>query len=69
MAVPVAKKIEGKKFMWDGEDYESLADAKQKQAEYEKDDFETRVVEEDGKVHVYTRRVVTDVQVEGAPPL
>jgi hypothetical protein len=56
------------KFMWDGEDYASLEKAESQRAEYEKEAFEVRLVEEDGKVHVYTRRVVTDVEVEGPPP-
>lgn len=69
MAKPVARVIDGMKFMWDGEEYESLDAATKVQAEYEKEDFETRVVEEDGTFHVYSRRVVTEIVVDGAPPI
>ena len=63
-----ARLIDGMKFMWDGQDYESIEEAEKVQAQYEKEKFETRIVEEDGKIHVYTRRVVTEVVVEGSPP-
>lgn len=66
MTAPKALKIDGKKFMWDGVDYESPEAVKTKLAEYEKEGFEARMVEEEGKAHVYTRRVVTEVQVEGS---
>jgi hypothetical protein len=69
MAEPTARFFEGMKFMWDGRDYESGAAAEEVKQEYEKDNFETRIVEEDGKFHVYTRRVVTNVEVEGSPPV
>ncbi len=69
MAEPRARLIDGSKFMWDGREYESSAEAVEAQAEYEKENFETRVVEEDSKVHVYTRRVVTHIEVDGPPPV
>lgn len=69
MAKVRAKIIDGMKFMWNGEDYESIDDAKKVQADYEKENFETRVVEEDGTFHVYSRRVVAEVVVDGPPPL
>jgi hypothetical protein len=63
------KIIDGKKFMWDGETYEGMEQAKTAEETYKKDNFETRIVEEEGKPLVYTRRVVTEVVVEGdAPP-
>ena len=69
MASPRARIIDGMKFMWDGTEYESIDDAKKAQAEYEKDNFETRIIEEGDKIEVYTRRVVTEVQVDGPPPM
>ena len=69
MAAPRARVFDGKKFMWDGLDYETSDDAQKAQAAYEKENFETRIAEEDDTIHVYTRRVVTDVVVEGAPPV
>lgn len=62
------KIIDGKKFMWDGETYEGMEKAKTAQEEYKKNNFETRIVEEEGKPLVYTRRVVTEVVVEGNAP-
>ena len=69
MATPIPRYFDGMKFMWDGIDYESADDAKKAQAEYEKENFETRIVEEEDKIHVYTRRVVTEITVEGPPPM
>ena len=64
-----AKLFDGKKFMWDGKEYGSEDEARGVMEEYGKDDFETELVEEDGKWLVYSRRVVTEIVVEGAPPI
>ena len=64
-----AKQIDGKKFMWDGIDYENEIEAKIKEKSYAEEGFETRFVLEDSKHHVYTRRIVTEVVVEGEAPL
>jgi hypothetical protein len=61
------KFIDGKKYMWDGEDYESEAAAQENVTKYSNDDFETKLLEEDGKYLVYTRRLVTEIVVEGEP--
>lgn len=61
------KIIDGKKFMWDGEDYESESAAKENASKYSKDGFETKLIDEGGKHFVFTRRVVTEVVVEGEP--
>ena len=62
--------IDGKKFMWDQESYSTEAEAKEKMAKYEKDGFETRLVKEESKFLVYTRRVVTEIILEeGGQPL
>jgi hypothetical protein len=68
MAEPRARYIDGMKFMWDGREYETLEDAMKIKGEYEKERFETRIVEEGDKFHVYTRRVVTEIVVDGPPP-
>jgi len=68
MAEPKSRIIDGMKFMWDGKDYESNEEAERAKAEYEENSFQTRLVEEDGKLRVYTRRVVKDVVVDGSPP-
>lgn len=61
------KIIEGKKYMWDGEDYSSKAAAEENISKYGEDGFETQLIEENGKNLVYTRRVVTEIVVEGEP--
>jgi len=60
--------VDRKKFMWDGEVYESRAAADVKKSEYEGQGFETQRTEEEGKFLLYTRRVVKEVKVEGEPP-
>jgi hypothetical protein len=57
-----------RKYMWDGERYDSRAAAEAKKSEYETQGFETQLIEEEGKFLVYTRRVVKEVVVEGEPP-
>ncbi len=59
------KIIDGKKFMWDGEDYDSESAARTNIKKYGQEGFETRLLEEDGKYLIYTRRVATDVGVDG----
>ena len=66
----IAAKIDGKKFMWDKGNYSSEAEAKEKMDKYEKDEFEVRLVKEEGKFLVYTRRIVTEIVLEeGDQPL
>jgi hypothetical protein len=63
------KIIDGKKFMWDGEDYEGMEHAKKAEEAYKKDNFEAMIIEDEGgKPHLYTRRMVTEVVVEGEAP-
>jgi len=54
-----------RKFMWDGEAYETPAAAEAKKQGYESQGFETQLVEEEGKVFVFTRRVVKEIVLEG----
>jgi len=61
MTEPRARVIDGRKFMWDGRGYETQDDAERVRREYEAQQFDTRVVEEEGKVNIYTRRVVGTV--------
>ena len=62
------KIIDGKKFMWDGQTYDSKVKAQEVISNYEKDKFETGLIKEEGRYLIYTRRVVTEVVVEGPPP-
>ena len=65
----VSKIINGKKFMWDGVVYESKKEAEDTMQKYKDDNFEVELKEEEGKHLLYTRRVVTEIVVEGeAPP-
>ena len=66
----MTEKIDGKKFMWDESNYSTEAEAREKMAKYEKDGFEIRLVKEERKFLVYTRRVVTEIILEeGSQPL
>jgi hypothetical protein len=57
-----------RKFLWDGEAYDAAPAAEAKKGEYETQGFETQLVEEEGQVFLYTRRVVKEVVVEAEPP-
>ena len=60
---------EGDKLMWDGELYETHEAAEANRKEYADHDFETQLVEQEGKSLVYSRRVVTEIVLEGDAPL
>jgi len=51
---------EGKKFMWDGRLYESRDEGVREAEAYRTDHFEVRMVEQEGKFLVYTRRTVNE---------
>ncbi len=57
MDIPLAKKVNGKKFMWDGVVYDSDDQAQQVMEGYAKDGFEVEKVAEEGQFLVYSRRV------------
>lgn len=63
----LSKKIDDKKFMWDGKIYETEDEAKNIAESYEKDNFETKVIFEENKYLVYNRKEVKEVVVEGQP--
>lgn len=62
-----SKKIDQKKFMWDGTVYESEKEAQDMKQKYETDNFEVEMLEEENKYLLYTRRVVTEIVIEGDP--
>jgi len=64
----ISKIINGKKFMWDGVVYESKKEAEDTMRKYKDDNFEVELIEEEGKHLLYTRRVVTEIVVEGETP-
>lgn len=49
--------FDGKKFMWDGKVYDTQNQAQEVKNTYEKNAFEARLVKEDGKYLVCSRRV------------
>lgn len=61
------KIFEGKKYMWDGESYPDENAANENAAKYNEDGFDTRIIVNAGSHGVYTRRVVTDIVIEGEP--
>ncbi|UCG70397.1 MAG: hypothetical protein JSV09_05110 [Thermoplasmata archaeon] len=64
------KILDGKKYMWDGETYEGMEHAKKAEENYKKENFEAMIIEDEGgKPLVYTRRVVTEVVLEGEAPV
>jgi len=64
-----SKTINGKKFMWDGVVYESEKEAQDVKQKYENDDFEVELIEEEKQHLLYTRRVVTEIVLEGEPAI
>ena len=50
MDIPLARKVNGKKFMWDGVVYDSDESAQQVMEDYAKDGFEVEKFVEDGPV-------------------
>lgn len=59
MDIPLARKINGKKFLWDGGSYATEEEAQQVMHGYEKDGFETRLFVDQEQYLVYSRRVAT----------
>ncbi len=61
MTIPLARKVEGKKFLWDGRTYESEDQARQAAESYEKDGFEVHFevqsLSEEEQYLVYSRRI------------
>ncbi|MGA2357719.1 MAG: hypothetical protein ACLQOO_08680 [Terriglobia bacterium] len=51
---------DGKKFLWDGQPYDSKEAASSAAQSYQNDNFQVQTVEEDGKFLVYTRRVIKE---------
>jgi hypothetical protein len=55
-----ARLFEGKKFLWDGVDYESVEEARSAAKAYGEEGFEVEVWLDSGKAYVYTRRVAKE---------
>jgi hypothetical protein len=57
MTIPLARKVDGKKFMWDGAEYQTRAQASQAMEAYASEGFEVKMFTEEDKFLVYSRRV------------
>lgn len=64
-----SKIINGKKFMWDDKVYESEKEAQEIKQKYKDDKFEVELVKEEQGYLLYTRRVVTEIVLEGEAPI
>ena len=65
----LAKKIDGKKYMWDGTEYKDKNSADEAAKKYREENFEVEVLQEGDVYLVYSRRVVEEVVVEGEAPI
>ncbi len=63
----LARIFNGKKFMWDGKVYADEKERREVSQKYKDDGFEVEPVEEGDQYFLFTRRVVTEVVVEGKP--
>ena len=63
----LARRFDGKKFMWDGQTYPDQKQAEEAARKYQADNFLTRLVAEENQYFVLTRREVKEVVVEGKP--
>lgn len=64
-----SRMINGKKFMWDGVVYESKEKAQEAMERYKKNGFQVEFLEEENQYLLYTRRVVTEIVIEGKAPV
>ncbi len=63
----LARIFNGKKFMWDGKAYTNEKERREIGQKYKDDGFEVELVEEESQYFLFTRRLVTEVVVEGSP--
>ncbi len=59
-----ARFFDGRKFMWDGEEYNDEKTAKAALEQYSEKGFEVQLCCEEDSVLLYTRRVITEVVLE-----
>ena len=59
-----ARFFDGKKYMWDGQEYDDQKKAREVEKEYREKGFDVQSCSEAGKILLYTRRIVTEIVVE-----
>lgn len=64
-----SRKFDGEKFMWDGYSYATEEETKEAEQKYKEDGFEVRTIKENDHFEVYTRRVITEIVLEGEAPI
>jgi len=62
--MPKARFFDSKKFMWDGVEYDDEEKAAAVEKEYAEKGFEVQSLREDGKISLYTRRIVTEIVLD-----
>jgi len=60
MSPNLAMISDGRKFMWDGQLYDTREEASRAAESYQNENFQIQMVEEGGKFLVYTRRTVKE---------
>jgi len=60
MIIPLSRKIDGKKFLWDHVNYESREEAQKAMEAYEQEGFEVKLIENENQFLVYSRRVAAE---------
>ena len=63
----LARVFDGKKFMWDGKIYTNEEERREIAQKYRDDGFKVELVEEGGEYFIFTRRIVTEIVIEGSP--
>jgi hypothetical protein len=56
--------FDGKKYMWDGQEYDNKKKAREMEKEYREKGFDVQSCSEEGKTLLFTRRVVTEIVLE-----
>ena len=57
-------RVEGKKFMWDGEEYPNKEECEKKKEEYTSKGFEVKIIEKEGKYYIYTRKTIKKEEIK-----
>ncbi len=56
--------FDGKKYMWDGQAYDDKKKVQEVEKAYREKGFDVQSLNEEGKIHLYTRRIVTEIVLE-----